>query len=203
MSGHYVAFEGIEGAGKSTAIERVAARLSDVGEVVVVREPGGTDAGERVRSLLLDAPHQLAPWTEAMLFAASRAQLAAEVIGPAQERGAWVLSDRSVYSSLAYQGGGRRLGTEAVRAVNEVGLGGVWPEMVVLLRIDAAEGLGRQDGADRIGSEALDFHRRVAAAFDSLAEREAERFVVVDAEQSLDVIVELIYQNLVTRWVHT
>ena len=120
MSLPYVAFEGIEGAGKSTVAQRVGERLEADGRTVVrVREPGGTAVGERIRAILLG--HDLAPdpWTEALLFAAARAQLAAEVIGPALAEGAWVLSDRSVYSSLAYQGAGRGLGVDAVRSVNE------------------------------------------------------------------------------------
>ena len=141
MSLPYVAFEGIEGAGKSTVAEHVGERLEADGRTVVrVREPGGTAVGERIRSILLG--HDLAPesWTEALLFAASRAQLAAEVVAPALANGAWVLSDRSVYSSLAYQGAGRKLGIDEVRSANEPGLMGVWPSLVILLSVDPSEG---------------------------------------------------------------
>lgn len=199
--GHYVAFEGIEGAGKSTVARHVAERLSDRGvDVVLVREPGGTEVGEGIRRLLLDAPVAMGPWTEALLFAAARAQLAAEVVAPALERGAWVLSDRTVYSSLAYQGGARRLGVETVRAVNEAGLDGVWPDLVVLLRLDPAEGLARQDGADRIGSEDLAFHGAVADAFAALGRREPDRFVVVDADQGIEEAVASVVAALDERW---
>ena len=139
MNRPYIAFEGIEGAGKSTVAQRVGERLEADGlRVVRVREPGGTTVGESIRQILLS--HELAPkpWTEALLFAAARAQLAAEVVGPALDDGAWVLTDRSVYSSLAYQGAGRRLGVAEVRAANEPGLLGVWPSMVVLLAVEEA-----------------------------------------------------------------
>lgn len=200
--GRYVAFEGIEGAGKSTIARHVAERLSDRGvDVVLVREPGGTEVGEGIRRLLLDAPVAMSPWTEALLFAAARAQLAAEVVAPALQRGAWVLSDRTVYSSLAYQGGARRLGVETVRAVNEAGLDGVWPDLVVLLRLDPAEGLARQDGADRIGSEDLPFHGEVADTFAALARLEPDRFVVVDADQGIEEAVATVVAALDERGV--
>lgn len=201
MSRPYVAFEGIEGAGKSTVAERVGARLeADGHRVVRVREPGGTPVGESIRGTLLS--HDLAPeaWTEALLFAASRAQLAAEVVGPALDGGAWVLTDRSVYSSLAYQGAGRGLGIEAVRTVNEPGLLGVWPSLVILLAIDAREGLSRQAIGDRIGDEGVDFQQAVADGFAAIAASEPERFVTVDAGSPLDEVVEAAYREIRARW---
>ncbi len=190
MAGRYIAFEGIEGAGKSTVAGEVAARLEAAGErVVAVREPGGTPAGELIRRVLLDPELAIEPWTEAMLFAAGRAQLAAEVVRPALQDGAVVISDRSVYSSLAYQGGGRGLGIDAVRRVNAAGLAGTWPHHVVLLRIDPSTGLGRQEIADRIGAEGVDFQLAVAAAFDALAAAEPEVFTVLDASDPLDRVV--------------
>lgn len=201
MSLPYVAFEGIEGAGKSTVAQRVGERLEADGRTVVrVREPGGTAVGERIRAILLG--HDLAPdpWTEALLFAAARAQLAAEVIGPALAEGAWVLSDRSVYSSLAYQGAGRGLGVDAVRSVNEPGLLGVWPSIVILLEVDPAEGLRRQDGGDRIGDEGVEFQRRVARGFAATAASEPERFVVLDAAGPLGDVVDAAYREIRSRW---
>jgi dTMP kinase len=197
----YVAFEGIEGAGKSTVAQRVGERLEADGRTVVrVREPGGTAVGERIRAILLG--HDLAPdpWTEALLFAAARAQLAAEVIGPALAEGVWVLSDRSVYSSLAYQGAGRGLGVDAVRSVNEPGLLGVWPSIVILLEVDPAEGLRRQDGGDRIGDEGVEFQRRVARGFAATAASEPERFVVLDAAGPLGDVVDAAYREIRSRW---
>ena len=201
MSLPYVAFEGIEGAGKSTVAERVGERLeADGRRVVRVREPGGTAVGERIRAILLG--HDLAPdlWTEALLFAAARAQLAAEVVGPALSAGAWVLSDRSVYSSLAYQGAGRGLGIDAVRSANEPGLMGVWPSLVVLLEVDPAEGLLRQDVGDRIGDEGIEFQRSVADGFIAAAQAEPDRFVIIGAGAPLDDVVETAYQEIRGRW---
>lgn len=201
VRGHYIAFEGIEGAGKSTIAERIAARLADsYPDVVHVREPGGTPAGERIRQVLLDIDGELAPWSEALLFSASRAQLAADVTGPALERGAWVVSDRSVYSSLAYQGGGRRLGIEAVEAINRPGLGDVWPDLVFLLKLEAADGLARQSVTDRIGAEPEDFQTRVGEAFELLARLEPDRWVVIDAGLPPAEIEVLVLAEIDHRW---
>jgi dTMP kinase len=197
MTPRYIALEGPEGAGKSTVRQLLAERLRRDGhEVVEVREPGGTAAGEGIRGVLLDPDGRVAPWTEALLFAAARAQLAAEVVAPALQRGAWVVGDRSVYSSLAYQGAARSLGVAAVRIVNESGLGDVWPDKVVLLRIEASEGLRRQEDEDRIGAEAVEFHKAVVAAYDELAEAEPDRFVVVDAGQDIDTVAEAAYRGV-------
>lgn len=201
MSRPYIAFEGIEGAGKSTVAKRVAAQLEADGRYVVrVREPGGTAVGEPIREILLS--HDLAPepWTEALLFAAARAQLAAEVVGPALEAGAWVLSDRSVYSSLAYQGAGRDLGIEAVRSVNEPGLLGVWPSLVILLAVDARDGLARQAVGDRIGDEGVHFQQAVADGFAAVAASEPDRFVTIDASAPLDAVADAAYREIQDRW---
>ena len=193
----YVAFEGPEGAGKSTVLQLVAAELVAAGdEVVTVREPGGTDLGEGIRDLLLHGPAMTA-WAEALLFAAQRSQLAEEVVRPALARGAWVLSDRSVYSSLAYQGHARQLGVPEVRMVNQAGLGGTWPDTVVLLRTDPAEGLRRQRIHDRIGGEGLEFQRAVAAGYELLAKADPDRFLVVDVDgRSVGEIAADVYRGL-------
>jgi dTMP kinase len=201
VSSHYVAFEGIEGTGKTTLAARCAAHLRQRGvDVRAVREPGGTDTGERIRGVLLDHGWRVAPWSEALLFAAARAQLAHEVVGPALAAGTWVVSDRSVYSSLAYQGGGRDLGIEAVRAINAPGLGAVWPELVVLLRLAPADGLERQQNPDRIGSESLGFQERVAAAFEELAAGEPDRFVVADASRPVEAVWDEVRRAMEERW---
>ena len=201
MTGPYIALEGIEGAGKSTVANRLADLLDDgARRLVRVREPGGTAAGERIRRVLLDTGSVLSPWAEALLFAASRAQLARDVVGPALEAGSWVISDRTVYSSLAYQGGGRGLGIDTVRALNEPGLEGVWPELVVLLRIDPETGLARQEVADRIGGEGLAFQARVAAAFDEVAASEPERFLVIDASQDITGVTDQVLAGVLARW---
>lgn len=192
--GRYIALEGIEGAGKSTVAHHIVDRLAARGLAATsVREPGGTGAGERIRSILLDPATELGAWGEALLFAAARAQLAAERVGPALDSGTWVVSDRSVYSSLAYQGGGRGLGIDAVRAVNEPGLQGVWPDLVIVLRVEPARGLARQEVQDRIGAEGVDFQRRVADAFEELALREPNRIRVVDAMRPVSAVVDDVF----------
>jgi len=193
----YIAFEGIEGAGKSTIAHLVAERLTVGGEkIVVVREPGGTEAGEKIREVLLTMDHDVEARTEAVLFAASRAQLIAEVVSPALADGSWVLSDRTAYSSLAYQAGGRGLTLDEVFELNDIALGGVWPDVVVLLRIEPGAGLERQKDGDRIGNEAADFHARVAGAFDDLAAAEPDRFIVVDALLPVDEVVSTVLREL-------
>jgi dTMP kinase len=193
----YIAFEGVEGAGKSTIANRVAAIIESRGEkVVVVREPGGTEAGEKIRDVLLTVDHDVAPRAEAALFAAARAQLIAETVSPALADGSWVLSDRTAYSSLAYQAGGRGLPPGEVFELNDIALGGVWPDVVVLLRIEPGAGLARQEDGDRIGNEAADFHGRVARAFDDLAAAEPERFIVVDASLPVDDVVSEVVRQL-------
>ncbi len=187
----YVAFEGAEGAGKSSVVRRVAAHLERSGEdAVVVREPGGTAVGEAVRDILLSGELEPLPRSEAALFAAARGQLVAEVVIPALARGAWVLSDRSAYSSLAYQAGGRGLPMEDVRMMNDFAIGGVWPGTVFLLRVDHATGLRRQAVGDRIGNETDLFHADVTRTFDLLARDNPESFVIIDASQSIDAVCD-------------
>jgi dTMP kinase len=142
----------------------------------------------------------LADWTEALLFAAARSQLANSIVAPALGAGKTVISDRSVYSSLAYQGAGRGLDLEAVRRVNEAGLGGVWPDTVILLRLDPDHGLAREDEADRISLAGADLHRRVAEAYGRLAAAEPDLFVVIDAAGSVDEVVGAALAALESRW---
>jgi dTMP kinase len=181
--GRLIAFEGVEGAGKSTQLELLRRQLEGRGrEVVVTREPGGTPVGERVRALLLDPEAEIHPRAEALLFAAARAELVERVIRPALERGAVVLCDRYLDSSLAYQGGARGLGRGPVEEVNRLATGGLLPDLVVLLDLDPADGLRRRQGdRDRIEAQDLEFHRRVREAFRALAAADPKRFAVVDA----------------------
>ena len=193
----YIAFEGVEGAGKSTIAHRISEHLSLRGEVVVsVREPGGTDVGEKIRAVLLTMDHDVVPRAEAALFAASRAQLMAQIVSPALAEGAWVLSDRTAYSSLAYQAGGRGLPLDEVWTLNDIALGGVWPDVVILLRLEPDVGLARQRDGDRIGNEGVEFHSKVATAFDDLAAGEPDRFVVVDASRPVDDVVAAVMGEL-------
>jgi dTMP kinase len=190
LAPRYIAFEGIEGAGKSTVAQRVADHIRATGaDVVAVREPGGTLVGERIRRILLEDEEGPVPLAEAALFAASRAQLIHDVVKPALAAGSWVLSDRSAYSSLAYQAIGRGLGLERIRRLNDIAIDGVWPDRVVLLRLEATDGLARQAVDDRIGGEGEAFHRSVADAFDQLAAAEPDRFLVVDATMTIDQVV--------------
>jgi dTMP kinase len=178
----FVSFEGIDGSGKSTQAALLAQALRAEGrEVVHTREPGGTPAGEAIRAILLGS-EDLAPWAEAALFAAARAQLVQEIIAPALARGAHVVCDRFLDSSLAYQGIARDLGLDAVLELNRLATGGTVPDRTILLLLDPAEALRRRPGEpDRIEREGLSFLSRVDSAYRELAERFFERILVVDA----------------------
>jgi dTMP kinase len=174
MRGALVVFEGGEGAGKSTQLRRLAARLEAAGVPHrTFREPGGTPAGDRIRDLLLHSEHALAPSTEAALFIASRAELVASEVEPALARGEHVLLDRFLLSTYAYQVHGRGLPEADVRAANHLATGGLVPDLTILLSVAPAEGLRRigacASGADRMERADRAFHERVAAAFDRFA----------------------------------
>jgi dTMP kinase len=182
MSRFYLALEGGEGAGKTTVVRLLEEALTDRGETVLtVREPGSTELGDEIRRLVLHW-RDMSPWAETMLFAAQRAQLVAEVVRPALEQGHFVISDRSLYSSLAYQGGARRLGVDLVREVNEIAVGGTLPDLVAVLMVDLSTGLSRQAEPDRIGSEHDAFQEQVTAAYGTLAAAEPDRVVLVAVE---------------------
>jgi dTMP kinase len=168
----------------------LAARLQARGEdVVEVREPGGTPLGEQIRELLLDSA-RVDPWAEALLFAAQRAQLVRDVVAPALGRGAWVISDRTYYSSIAYQGKARGLGVEVVREINEVALGEVVPGRVFVIEVDPGTALARQDRPDRIGSESVEFQEAVRLGYRDLAAAEPERVILLDGGESVDALVD-------------
>jgi len=188
-----ISFEGVDGSGKSTQAALLAAALRADGlEVVPVREPGGTALGERVRALLLEGG-VMAPWAEAALFAAARAQLVDEVVRPALARGAVVVCDRYVDSSLAYQGIARGLGLDAVLELNLLATGGLLPDRTFLLALPAADALGRSQGEpDRIEREGVTFLEHVGVAYRELAERFAERIVLLDATRPEAEVAELV-----------
>ena len=199
MTGRYIAVEGIDGAGKTTVARAVVEGLRQSDHrVEMVREPGGTRIGEAIRQIVLHSEEDLAPWTEALLFAAARAQLAQEVVAPLLAEGVWVVTDRSVFSSLAYQGAGRRLGVDTVRQVNAAGLGEVWPDLVILLALDPIEGLRRQDAPDRIGGAGLELQQRVAEAYRELAREPT--FATVDAAGPFDAVVQDCLRVIRERW---
>src|SRR5215208_1903991 len=177
----FVTFEGLDGSGKSTQAELLAEELRARGrEVVLTREPGGTELGERVRELLL-AGGDVSPWAEAALFAAARAELVELVIRPALERGAAVVCDRYVDSSLAYQGIARGLGVERVLELNRPAIADLLPDRPFLLLVDAdVAGERSGDELDRIEREGVDFRARVEGAYEELAHTFADRIVAVD-----------------------
>jgi dTMP kinase len=182
--GLLLAFEGGEGAGKSTQARLLAIWLRENGyDVLATHEPGATKVGMRLRALLLDTAHTgLSPWSEVMMYAADRAEHVASVIEPALARGTIVVTDRYVDSTLAYQGGGRQLPLNAIRRVNELATGGLVPDLTFLLDLPPAEGLGRRArSADRLEAEPEQFHERVRATFLALARAEPDRYVILDA----------------------
>jgi dTMP kinase len=187
-----ITVEGLDGAGKTTLIAALAQELERRGErVLVLREPGGVEVSERIRELLTDPSLQIDPRAEALLYAAARAQLVAEELRPLLDGGSWVLLDRFVDSSLAYQGAGRGLGVEAIRALNEFGTGGLRPDRTLLLRIEPAAGLARISDrpADRLEQEDGAFFGAIAAAYDELAAAEPDRVAVIDASQPPDRVL--------------
>jgi dTMP kinase len=193
----FVTFEGLDGSGKTTQVELLRRHLEEAGrEVVVTREPGGTELGERIRELLLHGP-DMSAWAEATLFAAARAELVERVIAPARERGADVLCDRYVDSSLAYQGIARGLGLDAVLELNVAAVQGVLPDSTFLLLVDptvASSRTGRQ--RDRIEREDDEFRARVDAAYRELAERFPERIVPIEAGGSTEEVADLVRGEL-------
>jgi dTMP kinase len=186
VPGLFVTIEGIDRSGKSTQAQRLAEVLGE--DAVLVREPGGTPAGERIRDLLKDPAVELDPRTEALLFAAARAELVASVIRPALEAGKVVISDRYLDSSLAYQGHARGLGEAEVRRINEWATAGLEPDLTVLLRIDPSTAAGRAGEADRFEDEGLALQRRVADAYEQLAAANAGRWKAIDAARDADVV---------------
>lgn len=185
-----MSFEGLDGSGKSTQAELLReALVAERRDVVLTREPGGTDLGERVRELLLSGG-DMSPWAEAALFAAARAELVERVILPALERGADVVCDRYVDSSLAYQGIARGLGVERVLELNLAAIQGVLPDVTVLLLLDPAECARRSGATDRIEREGDDFRIRVDGAYRELAELYPERIVTVDGFGAPEEIAE-------------
>lgn len=205
MKGRFITFEGPEGSGKSSHVSRVVARLKGQGiDVVQTREPGGTQLGEAVRHLLQhdvsgDPP---SPMAEALLFAASRAQLVAHVIRPALERGAWVVSDRFVDSSLAYQGAARGFGIDTVWQINAFAVDGVMPDLTLLMDIDVRTGFerlagryqGTGGGHDRIERETVDFHEAVRSGFLELARRWPQRIKVISTAAEPDAVHAQVWQ---------
>ena len=178
----FISLEGVDGSGKSTQARLLVEKLGS--EAVAIREPGGTDAAERIRELLADPAVELEPLAELMLFCAARADLTERVIRPALEAGRDVVSDRFSDSSVAYQGAARGLGVGEVISLCDAATDGLWPDLTLLLRVDPEVGLGRADGEDRFEAEGLELQRAVAAAYEEIAMIASDRVVVIDADGS-------------------
>ena len=200
----FITFEGLDGAGKSTQIERVSQRLHKIGKsVVVTREPGGTEIGDALRSLLLN-PNQrnLAPETEVLLYAASRGQLLHEIIRPALREGKWVICDRYVDASLAYQGAGLQIGVEPVYTINQYATSGLQPDLTFLFDVPVEVGLGRVqsirsgEAMDRIERRGAEYFTRVRNEFLRIAKDNPSRVVVIDATRSPDDLEQEIWGKL-------
>ena len=186
MRGRLITIEGLDGAGKTTLADALVPALAARGaEVELLREPGGVELAEAIRTLVKDPGLRVDPRAEALLYAAARAQLVAERVAPLLAAGRWVLLDRFVNSSLAYQGVGRALGVDAVRAINDFGTGGLVPDRTLLLRVDAGTRDARRDvrgeAPDRLEREDDTFFAAIGAAYDDLAAAEPGRFRVIDA----------------------
>lgn len=194
----YVAFEGIEGCGKSTQADRLASALG----ATLTRETGGTEIGARIRDVLHDpANTHLSPVAEALLIAGDRAQHCAEVLAPALAAGRNVVSDRSVHSSIAYQGYGRGLDLAMLHTVNDWALNGRWPDLVVLLEIDHATAMSRlgSRSLDRFEREDAGFFDRVVHGFDEMARSDSARWIVIDGRRSPDDLAAEIRALVATR----
>ncbi|MBR3538766.1 MAG: dTMP kinase [Eubacterium sp.] len=197
MKGIFITMEGPDGSGKTTQIKLLSEFLKEQGyEVLITREPGGTAISEAVRELLLDPAHkEMKPETEMLLYAAARAQLVQELIGPAIDAGKAVISDRFVDSSVVYQGIARGLGVETVYAVNRPAIGKYMPDVTFLMDLSAEEGIRRkrnQAELDRMEQESLEFHKRVAEGYHTLMENDRERIYPVDATLPIPVICGMI-----------
>ncbi|HEY4257502.1 MAG TPA: dTMP kinase [Candidatus Udaeobacter sp.] len=202
----FITFEGSEGCGKSTQVQRLAARLESSGiAYLVTREPGGTPIGETIRELLQFAPHNSAmtPETELLLFEASRSQLVREIIKPALERGLCVIADRFFDSTTVYQGAARKLNREMVQRLNAFAVGDCVPDITFVLDVDAATAALRMQKprkADRMEQQPAEFYERVREAYHELAAHEPKRVVLIDGSRDADQVENEIWETLSCRF---
>jgi dTMP kinase len=198
--GRFISLEGGEGVGKSTQLRALAEALKQRGiEVLVTREPGGSEGAEKIRDLLLARSMEWGAWAEALLFAAARADHLEKTILPALEAGRWVLSDRFIDSSLAYQGGAGGLGVEAVRSINAFAIGEHFPDRTLVLVLDEGrERASARDGeaTDRIGGRNADYHHKVDLAFRLIAAEEPERVKLIDASGSPEEVTKRLLDEI-------
>jgi len=182
----FISLEGVDGSGKSTQARLLVEALGE--GTVAIREPGGTEAAERIRGLLADPEVELEPLAELMLFLAARADLTERVIRPALEAGRNVVADRFSDSSIAYQGAARGLGVGEVIGLCETATDGLWPDLTLLLRLDPETGLGRAEGGDRFESEGLELQRAVAVAYEEIAKIASDRVVAIDGSGTVEEV---------------
>ncbi len=205
--GIFISFEGPDGSGKTTQINLLGRWLRELGyDVLITREPGGTEIGDRIRAILLDPSHtEMCPEAEVLLFSAARAQIVREVIRPHLDGGGWVLCDRYADSTLAYQGYGRGLNLEVLRVITEFATDGLKPDLTVCLDLPVEEGLKRRRQArgaewNRLDAEQLAFHRRVRQGYLDMAAADPGRWLVLDARQPVDVLQRVIRERLARRF---
>ena len=201
LKSRFIVIDGPDGAGKSTQLSLLADWLTGRGtRIIEARDPGGTAVGDRIRDILLDKDHrEMAVECELMLYMASRAQLVREVIRPAMKLGKCVLCDRYVSATVAYQGAGG-LDVEAIRSVGRIAVGGLLPDLTLILDVPAEQGLARLKGSpDRMEAKDLEFHRRVREAFLRQAADQPERFAVVDAAGPVEQ-VQVVLQHTIEAW---
>lgn len=202
--GKYIVLEGPDGCGKSTQYNLLGNRLSEKFEVLRIREPGGTLLGDQIRSLLLDpANEEMSAKTELFLFSACRSHLIEKLILPALREGKIVLSDRNCYSSEAYQGAGGKIELETILYCNQLATSGLTPDLAIILDIDHETGLkrARRESSikDKIESRATDYHKRVQEAYRTIAKRDSDICVLVDASRSIEEIHEEVYSIAMNR----
>jgi dTMP kinase len=193
----FITFEGIDRSGKTTQARMLADALGP--DAVLVREPGGTPAAERIRDLVKDLDVTLSPIAETLLFGAARTELIEHVVRPALEAGKIVICDRYIDSTIAYQGGARGLGIERVEQLNDWIADGLWPDVTFLLEIDPSAATDRGGEDDRFEREGEDFQRLVAAAYDDLAGRHPDRYVPIDARRPVGEVHEQVLEEVEER----
>ncbi len=193
----FVSLEGVDGSGKSTQARLLVEALG--GDAVAIREPGGTEAAERIRELLADPTLELDPMAELMLFLAARADLTERVIRPALEAGRDVVADRFSDSSVAYQGAARELGVGEVIGLCETATDGLWPDLTLLLRIEPETGLGRAAGDDRFEQEGLALQKAVATAYEEIAVIASDRVTVIDATGTVEEVHQRVMEAVRER----
>ncbi|MBF7023003.1 dTMP kinase [Staphylococcus kloosii] len=195
----FITFEGPEGSGKTTVLQQVAAKLQDKFETIVTREPGGVSTGEQIREILLEGG-DMDKRTEALLFAASRREHLVGKVIPALDQGKVVLCDRYIDSSLAYQGYARGIGVEEVKAINEFAINGLYPDLTIYLDVSVEVGRERIVSnlreQNRLDQEDVAFHEKVVEGYHKVIDSDASRFVVIDANQNIDDVVDATYKSI-------